>query len=341
MAVTKQTYTVTPTWTAAQMAAIFRTAFIDAGLMTEWYDSYANSTVEHRILEIAYDGSKTYGKTYYWFSFFAADVYCMMATGWNATTHAPTGTAVLDYSRIPTTSLSQNSEYRLAALSSTTDASIIRYTSQANVNQSWFAVGQSGSYNVFTIQKPQASVRTWVDLGKAAYNGFLRAIPATFSSSGSISWNYQFMIGRAHPGGSALKGVTSGANSLFNQTTWGNVNSARYVGIGNVSNSITSNVNVLYQTHSTGMILPVGFSDANPAYSSNYAPVFHSLPYCLYTADTLPTDFGVCMHYANNTIGFGDKMIVTAGVEEWEVLTVANNTTITTGATPLFLARVV
>ncbi len=57
MTVTKQTYTANATWTAVQLADMFRSAFIDAGLMADWYDSFLGSTYENRILRIHYIGT--------------------------------------------------------------------------------------------------------------------------------------------------------------------------------------------------------------------------------------------------------------------------------------------
>ena len=51
MAVTKQVYTAAATWTASGLADIFQSAFIDAGLMTAWHDSFLN-TVENRVLAV-------------------------------------------------------------------------------------------------------------------------------------------------------------------------------------------------------------------------------------------------------------------------------------------------
>jgi hypothetical protein len=45
------------------------------------------------------------------------------------------------------------------------------------------------------------------------------------------------------------------------------------------------------------------------------------------------------MLYTANTLGIYDTITVSAGTEVWEVMAFANNTTITTGATPVMLAR--
>ena len=43
MAVATEDYTATATWTAVQLADLFKDAFIDAGLMADWYDSFLNT----------------------------------------------------------------------------------------------------------------------------------------------------------------------------------------------------------------------------------------------------------------------------------------------------------
>ena len=55
----------------------------------------------------------------------------------------------------------------------------------------------------------------------------------------------------------------------------------------------------------------------------------------------LPSDFGISFHYETNNFSLEDTLVVNSGVEEWEVLDFANNASAVTGASPLFLARVV
>ncbi len=129
MAYTEETYTAAATWTTAQLADLFRDAFIDAGLMTAWYDSFANGGIENRVLEITYGGTNTHGKTYYWFMFSADGVRLHAATGWNAATDQPTGTQYLDF----------------FATTTSDTVELVRYTSGVDADQSWFVIKSSGS----------------------------------------------------------------------------------------------------------------------------------------------------------------------------------------------------
>jgi hypothetical protein len=88
------------------------------------------------------------------------------------------------------------------------------------------------------------------------------------------------------------------------------------------------------------IVLPIGTSSVNPAYATDSNPVFHSMPFMPYITESLPADFGLTFHYASNAFDPGDTLVVTAGSEEWEVLDSAANT-VDTGATPMFLARMV
>jgi hypothetical protein len=65
------------------------------------------------------------------------------------------------------------------------------------------------------------------------------------------------------------------------------------------------------------------------------------MPFMPYITDPLPADFGLTFHYATNTFSPGDTFVVSAGTEEWEVLDFAANASAVTGASPLFLARMV
>ena len=108
MPVTFQGYSVPATVTPSAMATALGTVFTDAGLIASggtWYDSFASGGIENRVLEIVYDNSKTYGKTYYWFMFSGADIFVHIATGWNVTSHIPAGqggagTQYLDWVKI-------------------------------------------------------------------------------------------------------------------------------------------------------------------------------------------------------------------------------------------------
>jgi hypothetical protein len=339
MAVTKQVYTLSPTWTASQMASAFRSAFIDAGLMTEWYSSFTNGANENRILEITYDGTKTYGKTYYWFIFRTDGAVVALATRWNATTNQPTGTQYLDYLSGATNTSSFHAQlHPNFGPSTTTVATLTRYSSDATPGHVWFSFKQNFSFGTFHIVGAGSSRQSWVDLDKVVFNGILASNLMVSGLSASIGWSHIFRLRRDILGGH-LRGITDqsyyGAQTTFYRNTpW------RYAAWGNASNSL-SNGNNSYVSTSPAIILPNAFSNTNTGYSSNVNPVYHSLSYCQFLVSTLPTDIGIAFHYVNNTMQHGDKLIVTSGSEEWEIIDRVGNATANDGASPLMLARTI
>lgn len=339
MAVARQEYTLSATWTAGQMANAFRDAFIDAGYMTAWYDSFLSGSIENRILEVVYDAAKTYGKTYYWFMFDTGTVRISVASGWNTTTKVPTGTLYLDY--WSTTTNSGGNHSTLANLSTTVNATLVRYTSQTSSTHTWFSLRPGA--RVFTISQPAHGVPSWVDLNKTFFHHFLRIIPRADSNAGGVSIASWETLRRSAIFGSVAKGHTSLNNLLFPV--------ACYSAIGRQSNSY--NFNAANQNYgSTGnspsspvtmnIILPIYEASVNPAFSTDVNPVYTCLPTSLYlTNSNMPNDLGIVFYYADNTMVSQDKFIVDAGVEEWEILAVANNSTKTTGASAAIVARVV
>ena len=332
MAVTKQTYTATATLTAATFFTQLRSAFIDAGLMTEWHDNFTN-TLENRVLEIT-NAAGTYGKTYYWFMVGASgNLVYQVATGWNAGSDVPSGTQYLDY--FATTTNNVNNHKVLINFNFTTDVKITRYTS-GNVN--FFVISQGATYSCFTIQKGSGSFQPWVDFDKGFLNLLYEVAPAVSTGWGQVSFNRFCSLRRELGRGTALNGSTTigdytGATSSKTQGA-----EYAYCGLGNTSNSWSSNVGLTAATRSA-IILPIGFNGTNGAYTTNSSPVFHSLPYSQWITTTMGSDFGITMLYTANTLGIYDTITVSAGTEVWEVMAFANNATITTGATPVMLAR--
>ena len=349
MTVTKETYTATATWTAAQLAQLFEDAFIDAGLMVSWYDSFLSGSVENRILAVEYDGTKTYGTTYYWFMFTTDGAYLHVAAGWNASTHVPTGTQYLDYFATTTNATTNHWRLPVSLLASTNTVELVRYTSGVDANQSWFVVKSGTTRTSFTIVNNAQSLQPWLDISKGLFVGFFRCLPridSSYNRTGAVGFTRGPGNRRDLMLGSALNGSTTASNY---STDCANIFACIYGAVGNASNNW--NVNAL--TFSSGgsggatdrnngaILLPVNFSDTNPAFTSNSNPVFHSMPCQPYTVDPLPSDFGLTFHFATNAFNPGDTLVVSSGVEEWEVLDFAANTSIITGASPLFLARTV
>jgi hypothetical protein len=331
MAVNKQTYSVSPTWTPAQIASALGQAFIDAGLMTAWYDSFLN-TVENRILEIQYDNTKTYGKTYYWFQFTTTGIYIHVALGWNAVTHVPTGTVYLDYYSTSTNTVTNH--YQIITLSSTTQTNIIRYTSSIDTSYTWFLIRNGTNNFNFFIPTSAHTLVSWLDLNKVNFQAVIN-IQSTTNTYASIMGfvNVCPVTRRSYLSQGSLRANTSSTTyySNFKLATH------RYIGLGNASNS-TSN---LYST-GTGIVVPIGFNNTNDAYTTDVNPVFAGAGYYSYINELLPADLGFSFHYANNTMAVQDTLVVSAGVEEWEMIHLLNNSFAPpTGASPMFLARVV
>ena len=335
MAVTKATYTATATWTASGLADIFKTAFIDAGLMTDWYDTFLN-TVENRVLEVKYDNAKTYGKTYYWFMFTTSGVFLHVATGWNAVTHVPTGTQYLDY--FSTTTNATGNHSTLVSLTNTTTATLTRYTSGVTSSFSWFLLRNGTTNYNFHIASASAGRAAWIDLDKVVFHPLINASTSTTSQYGVLDFfSASPALRRSYLCQGYLRGTTNTTDFGNGANSGSKTRSHRYLGLGNANGSPSSNK----PNTADGIVLPIGFNNTNTSYGTDSIPVFTSVDYFAHITDSMPADFGISFHYANNTMAVQDKLIVSSGVEEWEMLSVANNTTITTGASPLFLSRVV
>lgn len=338
MAVTKQTYSLASNWTASQLADTFKQAFIDAGWMTDWHDSFVSSGIENRILRIIYDGSKTYGTTYYWFMFTTGGIFVNPATGWNTTTKQPVGTQYLDYWSTATNVTTNH--YTISSLSSTLIFELYRLTSSINQDFSWFYFRNGSTVANFSIPQSSAQVSSWIDLNKTVFHHILIAVAGTSVNSGIIYFSSRYLIRRSFLLGAALvnwSGFAVSPNSL-------NLTTASYMAVGKASissNNPAANLGSAGNGTSGSIVLPIGVNATNPAYSSDYNPVFYGLPVTNYLNNfNIPSDFGIVPHYAANTMQPSDKFIVTSGVEEWEIIVVSNNATITTGCSMAFAARI-
>jgi hypothetical protein len=343
MAVTKQVYTATGIWTASQLATIFESAFVASGLMTAWYDSFTSGSVENRILEVVYDGGATYGTTYYWFQFTTSGAFAGVSGTWDAGSHVPTGTQYLDY--YSTTTSSTNNHWQILSLSAASNVSLIRYTSAVDTTQSWYVLVQGSSSLVFTIPPGSFTISPWVDMDKVLFSHFMVPHLFTQTSYGYILMgSYGFLRRSYGPGGGFIASTDNGQEFAITVQS--------VVSPGRSSNSTANNIgraqSLGFVTKDTTppalgpVIAPMGNSTANPAYSANFSPVFTGLPHSHYiSTPNMAADFGIAFHYADNTMVRGDKLIVTASVEEWEIMRVSNNATVTSGASPMFLARVV
>lgn len=208
MAVTKQTYTASPTWTASGLASIYRSAFIDAGLMAEWHDSFLSGSVENRILRIEYDASKTYGTTFYWFQFTTTGAFLHVATGWNTSTDVPTGTQYLDYFATTTNATTNHWQFS-GTLSSTTQADLVRYSSGSH---HWFVSRQGTTRQAFTIQPASHALQSWLNLDLGFYQGWVSLSPTVSGNGAGMRFFRGPALRRDLTAGTTLNGSTTSGN---------------------------------------------------------------------------------------------------------------------------------
>lgn len=346
MAVTKQEYSVSPVWTAAGLADRFRSAFIDAGLMTEWYDSFVNGGIENRILEITYDGAATYGKCYYWFMFSTTFVGVQIATGWSTATDAPTGTQYLDFYSSATNTTANHFSIG-GTLIAGTEASITRYTSADDSNYSWFVFRNGAVPFPFLIAPANVSRVAWLDLDKTMFHHF---IMPTFKirnalidlSSASIRFDSECRLRRSFVGGYRLRvtdvrgyrdeRVTLNSYQMYSASISNNALSSDTTTFGDVGGTIIQGLSTI--------MVPAGLSSVNPAYATDYVPVLFGPSYSPYVNEQMPDDFAIYFPFTATQFAYGSRVVIAAGTEEWEVMQFANNTS-AESPNPLLLARVV
>lgn len=355
MAVTKQTYTMNAGFTGVDVATALRQAFIDAGLMTEWYDTFSHTSNRNfRVLRIQHDATKTYGTNFYSFVIDNGAIGVSMATnGWKisgtAPLNVPTGTQYLDWHALPvdtTTSLART-QTPITTWSTTSNFFLDRYTSGDDSKQSWFVFRQPstlGRSRPFTILHKNTVLHSWLDLSKGCISGFYDIRAAVVNRSGHISFQIGENLRRCLSIGTALRGVTTTlGDGTYHQAQ---INAYSYYGQGSASNDFGGNQTSNYGGQGFGNVgsgtpLPVGRNYNNPEYTTDYVPICTNVPWNFWTPTRLANDFGVYMHYAANDIALGDRFVVQSAVNEWEVLNFANNANVTDGASPSFLARII
>jgi len=333
MAVTKQTYTATPAWTASGAADLFRDAFIDGGLMTAWHSSFENGGIEHRILEISYDATKTYGNCYYWFVFTTTFIGVSVASGWNTSTNVPTGTQYLDFFSTATDTTANHASI-LATANTGTQLDLVRYTSGIDTDYSWFVVRNSSIPFPFLIAPASATIVPWIDLDKTIFHHFVKpnlSVSAAGTAVGTASFDQVYRLRRSYINGFALRGSTTSSRYRATQII------LTYAGYAHTNNSTLNDRSL---SSSSEILVPYGFTNSNPAFASDFTPVLKGCSFSPYLTNSFPLDMGVHFPHTATAFSFADKIIVDTGVEEWEILDFANNTLATT-PNPLLVARVV
>jgi hypothetical protein len=343
MAVTKETYTLNANWTADQAADLLKDAFIDAGYMADWHDSFTIAGGRlARVLRIQYDSTKTYGTSFYIFYFQVGFIRVTLASGWDTSTDLPTGTQFLDFISLPssyTTSDSSSARNTTPVFSGSTTSNLIltRYTSNDDAKQSWLVFSQGTNVSQpFSVLHKNTVLHSWLDLDKGMISGYLRVAALEANSAGAVAFRTDQAVRRCLLIGTAFRGATQDSDFVLI-----NYNNYLYSGVGSVSGSTTGNIGFGRVNSGSAVLLPVGKNSANPAFTTDYIPICTDLPWSMWTPTRLADDFAVYMHYASNTIAYQNKFIVQAGINEWETLAFENNATVNDGASATFLARIV
>jgi hypothetical protein len=333
MAVTKETYSVAAPWLASAAAQLLQNAFIDAGLMVSWYDSFLSGSVENRILQVVYDGTKTYGTCYYWFVISTGAIGVSVATGWNATTHVPTGTQYADFYSTATNTTANH--FSLAGtLSNSTEINVVRYTSADNPDYSWFVIRNGATPFPFMITPDSAPLVPWLDLSQVFFHHVVNMLMETSatgdSSVGRVHFRDIYRLRRSYAQSQGARSRTDTPVYSISKRLFG------YSSVGATASSFDSSVDISNNVIS----VPYRLQRSGLPFASNYTPVLFGCSYSFYVNEPLPEDFAVYFPYTSTSFSFGDSIVITAGVEEWEVLNFANNSS-ADAANPLFLARIV
>jgi hypothetical protein len=184
MAVNRQDYTVSAPWLNFNLADVFRNAFIDAGLMTEWFDSFttgagpAGSFMEHRILRIVQVPGVKYGTVFHWFVFrpngFTAYAYTHT---WDPVNHVPTGDSRIDFLFTSYVDIEENAfqythrRFGTNILSTTT--TLTRYTSTVDSRFSMFLLKGGSNFFTFFFQPANSQPQSFVDLNRNTCGGLI------------------------------------------------------------------------------------------------------------------------------------------------------------------------
>lgn len=311
MAVTKQTYNLNGTWTASQLADLVKQAFIDAGYMTDWFDSFTSGTVENRIWRVVNNVSATYGTVYYWFMFTTSGIFVSSTLTWNATTHVPTGTQYRDY--FSTTTNSTTNHTTLLTASSTVNTTITRYTSQENTSATWFVFRNSTNSGVYLFTQGAFTANASINQNVWAYTNII-----TPSVSTSQQSSYCFLYNIAHQTRRTWLGGGTKANTFKDRyvDSWALIRFAAFGNTATIDNQSLLTVPSVW--------LPVAHT-ASDSYGATTAviPVYTGYP-IHYSLPLAPNDFAIAPCYESTLPVLGDTYVITAGTEEYEILASSN-----------------
>jgi hypothetical protein len=339
MAVTVTTHTQAGTWTAVQLRTLFETSFIANGIMTAWYDSFSSGSCELGIVERVLDGAKTYGTVYYVFKFSTTDVMVYDCDSWDAVNHVPDGTQddtfVRGYSF--STAAGSNGDYGfmhvVGGRSDTTsrnygDAGDWDLAPATTVELRCFTSGDRSSFKFFQLKNgnnfgsfcfPQAAA-SYIDLDTFMYNGLISCNGLVFNNVPSLVFPHVVSGNRRSAIGGSVAGVDTSVT----------IGDAAYCSVEGVAYRLptsystgASNSSPAANGGTTAFRLPLlraaqlvsgPVSDLYYLYMGVLYSYYEALP-------NLPSDFGIYMaEDGNTTIVNNDTLVVSSGVEEYQVL---------------------
>jgi len=344
MAITPSTYSITGEdlpYTAAGLADLVRDAFIAAGWMTAWHDSFLSGSVENRILKVTHKAGVACGITYYWFQFTGANMFYALATGWNVSTHVPTGSTWLDF--ISTTTNATTNHMRFASLNAAQSITIKAYKDETTGLCVLLVVNGSTRFNiVLDNAEPNSS---FIDLSKKHYAGlywFRTRISGNVGYAGVQSYPFRL---RKTLRGEGLRantdpsvfGVSNTASEPWEPYSQGLLSGYVYGAPGNNTND-SNNFNF-----GTGAVIPldINFPENNTLYSTTDSPPFVSARLLGLMGTAPSAEFAIIASYTQNSLTVGSRMVISIGVEEYEVITVTNSANLGTAPTMIIAARVV
>ena len=341
MAVTVTTHAIAAPWSATNMREAFRQSFVANGIMADWHDTFDAGSNKLAVIERIFDGSKVYGKTYYVFKFTSNKVFVFQCDSWSQVNNQPNGQihdtfaggynfsdatlALGEYALVPGSMGSGDSEgnlgYTTYDMQPSVSAEIKAFKSAIDTDFVFFQVTNGSFKTVFMFPNGPANN---LDLDVFYYGGMITAYGSLSPSTAGTVIKFGHLNNggrRVFPGGN---GYGLSDQAYIQQAYSMSHITASYEIVGSIggfspSNAFNSSVSSLAKFKLP--ILNRAILDSNAPATNRYyihTGVFFN-PY--EEKPNLPGDFGV--YAANGTVNnftIGDKLIVTAGTEEYTIL---------------------
>jgi hypothetical protein len=332
-----ESYQVTASLTAANVATALTDAMVDAGFTL--HDTLLSGSVENRVFSHVYDGAKTYGTTYYWFMVTTSGIFAQAVSGWNTTTKQPSGTQYMDFFNTATNTTANH--LTLISLNSSLSFTIKRWTSVKDTTFTWFVMYNGSTVVDFHINKTAPNVM--YNLDKVFYHSMMWCQLQASGNAASPRFRLFPFNARRSFLGSSLRGITNGTYYAAASTSpWPGVgqtenvlNGPSYHMPGNI-NDVGTNLNY----SGSGVALPYNFNNVNSGFTTDETPLIWGVPLNLYSPGVIPEDFGLVGYYTANTMDLPSTFRIPGSPDlRWDILKLTNSSGSVPGsASPLWLA---